>query len=281
MPTLAHTLINDADPTAPLLILGPSLGTHGSQWAGVAYRLADDYRVVTVDLPGHGQSQRMPNVTIDDLADEIVAIADSYGAKTFGFAGVSISGAIALTLALRAPDRPARKSPRCAPEPSSGEQSAGMRGSARCARPEVSARSSWTRPVAGSPRRASSMRTTSSGPIVLEQLAQTDPEGYIDCCGALARYDIRSRVGEITTPVLFLAGSQDPGNTPEAMRELHEQVDGSRFAVVPDSAHLPLVEHPDLVSDHLMEFFASSDDSTPVLAAFVLTLDLTPAAART
>ena len=40
------------------------------------------------------------------------------------------------------------------------------------------------------------------------------------------------------------------------MRELHEQVDGSRFAVVPDSAHLPLVEHPDLAADHLAGFFA-------------------------
>lgn len=258
MPTLAHTLINDADPTAPLLILGPSLGTHGSQWAGVAYRLADDYRVVTVDLPGHGQSQRMPNVTIDDLADEIVALADSYGAKTFGFAGVSISGAIALTLALRAPDRLRGVAALCTGAFFGGAERWDERirevreaGSLRPLVPDTAGR--WF--AAGFLD-----EDDSSGPIVLEQLAQTDPEGYIDCCGALARYDIRSRVGEITTPVLFLAGSQDPGNTPEAMRELHEQVDGSRFAVVPDSAHLPLVEHPDLVSDHLMEFFASSDD---------------------
>ncbi len=257
MPTLAHTLINDADPTAPLLILGPSLGTHGSQWAGVAYRLADDYRVVTVDLPGHGRSPRVPDVTIDDLADEIVAIADAYGAKTFGFAGVSISGAIALTLALRAPDR--------------------LRGVvALCTGAYFGGAERWEEKIR-EVREAGSLRPfvadtadrwfaagfldedISAGPIVLEQLAQTDPDGYNDCCGALARYDIRDRIAGIEVPVLFLAGSQDPGNTPEAMRELHEQVDGSRFAVVPDSAHLPLVEHPDLVADHLMDFFTPSE----------------------
>ena len=168
-------LINDADPTAPLLILGPSLGTHGSQWAGVAYRLADDYRVVTVDLPGHGQSPRMPDVTIEDLADEIVGIADGYGAKTFGFAGVSISGAIALTLALRAPER--------------------LRGVvALCTGPYFGGAERWEEKI-GEVRAAGSLRPfvpdtadrwfaagfldedDSSGPIVLEQLAQTDPEG--------------------------------------------------------------------------------------------------------
>lgn len=258
MTALAHTLINDADPDAPLLILGPSLGTHGSQWAGVAYRLADDFRVVTLDLPGHGLSPRMPDVTIDDLADEVVAVADAYGADRFWFAGVSISGAIALTLALRAPER--------------------LRGvAALCTGDYFGGAERWDERIR-EVREAGSLRPfvadtadrwfaagfldedIAAGPIVLEQLAQTDPDGYIDCCGALARYDIRDRIAEIDVPVLFLAGSQDIGNTPEAMRALHEQVDGSRFAVVPDSAHLPLVEHPELVADHLASFCAPSGD---------------------
>lgn len=256
MSALAHTLVNDADPTAPLIILGPSLGTHGSQWAGVAYRLADDFRVVTLDLPGHGQSARMPNVTIEDLADEVVAIADAYGAERFSFAGVSISGAIALTLALRAPQR--------------------LRSVvALCTGPFFGGAERWEERIR-EVRAAGSLRPfvpdtadrwfaagfldedIAAGPIVLEQLAQTDPEGYIDCCGALAGYDIRDQIGAIDVPVLFLAGSQDIGNTPDSMRALHEQVDGSQFAVIPDSAHLPLVEHPELVADHLAGFCAPS-----------------------
>src|SRR5699024_8381129 len=93
-----------------------------------------------------------------------------------------------------------------------------------------------------------------AGPIVLEQMAQTDPEGYIDCCGALAAYDIRDRIATIDVPLLLLAGAQDPGNTPDSMRELHEQIEGSSFAVIPDAAHLPMVEHPELVADRLEAF---------------------------
>jgi 3-oxoadipate enol-lactonase/3-oxoadipate enol-lactonase/4-carboxymuconolactone decarboxylase len=233
MTALAHSLINDADPSAPLLILGPSLGTHGSQWAGVAYRLADDFRVVTLDLPGHG-------------------------ASTFFFAGVSISGAVALTLALRHPQR--------------------LRGvAALCTGAYFGGAERWNERI-GEVRAAGSLRALvpdtadrwfaagfldediAAGPIVLEQLAQTDPEGYIDCCGALAAYDIRDRVATIDVPLLLLAGAQDPGNTPDSMRELHQQVEGSSFAVIPDAAHLPMVEHPELVAERLERFFTQQLD---------------------
>ena len=258
MTALAHSLINDADPSAPLLILGPSLGTHGSQWAGVAYRLADDFRVVTLDLPGHGASVRMPDVTIDALADEVVAIADAHGASTFFFAGVSISGAIALTLALRHPQR--------------------LRGvAALCTGAYFGGAERWNERI-GEVRAAGGLRALvpdtadrwfaagfldediAAGPIVLEQLAQTDPEGYIDCCGALAGYDMRDRVATIDVPLLLLAGAQDPGNTPDSMRELHQQIEGSSFAVIPDAAHLPMVEHPELVAERLERFFAQQLD---------------------
>lgn len=253
MTALAHTLINDSDPSAPLLILGPSLGTHGSQWAGVAYRLADEFRVVTLDLPGHGRSSRMPEVTIDAMADEAVAIADAYGAETFFFAGVSISGAIALTLALRAPDRLRGVAALCTGDFFGGAERWDERirevraaGSLRPFVPDTADR--WF--AAGFLD-----EDIAAGPIVLEQLAQTDVEGYIDCCGALRGYDIREQVGQISVPVLLLAGSQDPGNTPDSMRALHERIDGSAFAVIPDSAHLPMVEHPELVADRLEAFF--------------------------
>jgi 3-oxoadipate enol-lactonase/4-carboxymuconolactone decarboxylase len=38
------------------------------------------------------------------------------------------------------------------------------------------------------------------------------------------------------------------------MSEMAEQIEGARFVTIPDSAHLPMVEHPEIVVDHIQEF---------------------------
>lgn len=254
MSALAYSVVNDADPTAPLLILGPSLGTHASQWAGAAYFLADDYRVVLADLPGHGRGKRLDDVSVERIAQGILEIADELGAETFSFAGISISGAVALTLALRAPERLVGVGALCTGASFGGperwkERIENVRalGSLRPTVPETADR--WF--AAGFLD-----EDQAAGAIVLEQLAETDPEAYIDCCRALADYDLTGEVADISVPVLFLAGSQDMGNTPESMRELSAQVEGSEFRVVPDSAHLPIVEHPEIVAEALAAFLS-------------------------
>ncbi|WP_029088909.1 alpha/beta fold hydrolase [Brevibacterium album] len=254
MSALAYSVVNDADPTAPLLILGPSLGTHASQWAGAGYFLADDYRVVLADLPGHGAGPRIEGVTIERIAEGILEIADELGAERFSFAGISISGAVALTLALRAPERLVGVGALCTGASFGGPERWNERienvralGSLRPTVPETAAR--WF--AAGFLD-----EDQAAGAIVLEQLAQTDPEAFIDCCRALGEYDLTGEVADISVPVLFLAGSQDEGNTPESMRALSEQVPGSEFRVIPDSAHLPIVEHPEIVAEVLAGFLA-------------------------
>jgi 3-oxoadipate enol-lactonase / 4-carboxymuconolactone decarboxylase len=252
MSKLAYSIIHDADPAAPVLILGPSLGTTQALWAGVAYRLADDFRVVTFDLPGHGRSPRIPEVTIDRIAECVLEIADELNAPTFGYAGISISGGLALALALKAPER---------------VRAIG----ALCCGARFGDTGTWEQRIATV--RADGTRglipdtadrwfaagfideDNAAGPIVLEMLANTDDEGYIDCCRALEQFDIDGSIDAITTPSLFLAGAQDPSNPPESMRALHERVAGSRFAVIPDAAHLPVAEHPELVADRLKGFF--------------------------
>ena len=54
-----------------------------------------------------------------------------------------------------------------------------------------------------------------------------------------------------------MAGAQDFGNDPDSMRELSRQTPHGTFAVIPDSAHIVMVEHPELVADHLASFMVS------------------------
>lgn len=254
MSTLAYTIINDNDPAAPVLILAPSLGTTRSMWAGVAHRLADDFRVIVVDLPGHGESPRVADLTIATIADLIVEIADEVGAETFSFAGISISGAVGLTLALNAPARLRAVGVLCSGDYFGGSE----RWDARIAEVEADGTRSLLPDTVDRWFAAGFIdEDNATGPIVLEMLAGTDDAGYIDCCRALAAYDLRGAIEAITVPTLFIAGAQDPGNTPEAMRELQQQVDGAELSVIPDAAHLPVVEHPELVADRLKSFIGA------------------------
>ncbi|WP_349829422.1 alpha/beta fold hydrolase [Brevibacterium litoralis] len=258
MAKLAYTVINDADPTAPLLVLGNSLGTVQGLWAGVAYRLADDFRVVTYDLPGHGASPLQTDVTIESIARDVLEIVDELGAETFHYAGVSISGATALTLASIAPERL-----RGVVAVACGDYFGGAeRWNQRIAEVEKDGTRGLIPDTVDRWFAAGFIdEDNAAGPIVLEMLGGVDDAGYIECCKGLASYDLRQALPNLTTPLLLMAGAQDPGNTPESMQAMHEAVEGSEFVVVPDAAHIPMAEHPEIVADHVANFLARVDEA--------------------
>ena len=73
-----------------VLILGPSLGTDTHLWDLAAPALREHYAILRWDLPGHGASpSARDSFTLSELADAVVALADSYGISNFYHAGVS------------------------------------------------------------------------------------------------------------------------------------------------------------------------------------------------
>ncbi|MCZ9338194.1 alpha/beta fold hydrolase, partial [Streptomyces sp. TRM76130] len=105
------TLLNhrtEGPATAPPLLLGPSLGTSYALWDQVAPELSLTRRVIRWDLPGHGGSAAdliSAGATVGDLAALVLALADSLGVERFGYAGVSLGGAVGLHLAVHHPER--------------------------------------------------------------------------------------------------------------------------------------------------------------------------------
>lgn len=91
----------EAGEGAPLVVLpsagGPSLGP--------AYdALAEEFRVVMIELPGWGAQQNdVPD--FDGLADQVAEVVSAIGIETFHLLGASLGGACALHLVTRHPDR--------------------------------------------------------------------------------------------------------------------------------------------------------------------------------
>lgn len=236
----------DGPDDAPLLVLGPSLGTTTHLWDPQIPELARTWRVLRYDLPGHGASPAAKGpFGVDDIADAVLALA---GPGRFAVGGVSLGGAVALSIAV---DHPGRVSELvlCCTSARFGDPETWRQRAARV-RAEgmgwlagmVTAR--WFTHGAGS-EVAEPMQSSLLG---------TDAESYALACDALAAYDQRDHLPRVTARTLVIAGDRDPA-TPLAHAELlAEGIPGARLAVVPEAAHLANVERPAVVSGLMSRF---------------------------
>ena len=94
-------------PDAPPLILSSGLGGSAHYWKPNIAALADHFHVIAYDHRGTGRSDRaLPDVvTVDDFADDIVALMDALGIARAHLIGHAAGGVAGLALAAKAPER--------------------------------------------------------------------------------------------------------------------------------------------------------------------------------
>ncbi|WP_439592930.1 alpha/beta fold hydrolase [Microbacterium sp.] len=235
---------------APLLVLGPSLGTSTILWESTAPALAERYRVTAWDLPGHGASvPARESFTVADLADAIATVVDEL---RFLYAGVSLGGATGLELALRHPER-VRAAAIIASGAQLGDPAAWHHRAA-----QVRAQSTSSLIIASAQRwfaEGSVARHPELTGRLLHALQDADDESYALCCEALAEYDVRTALPQIGTPILAVWGESDNVAPSAKATEIADGVGNGGTAMIPDAAHLPPAEQPDALADVLLAFF--------------------------
>src|SRR5512141_808528 len=85
---------------APLLLIH-GWGMHGGVWTDVAEKLAADFQVHVVDLPGNGASAPLPATDLDTLVDALSARFPG----PLSVCGWSLGGQLALHWAAREPEQ--------------------------------------------------------------------------------------------------------------------------------------------------------------------------------
>lgn len=262
----------DGPEEAPVLILGPSLGTTWHMWDRQVPELIKQWRVFRFDLPGHGGAPAHPAGSVTELAERLLATLDGLGVPRFGYAGCALGGAVGAELALRRPDRVASLTLIAASPRFGTADEFRQRG--------VIVRSNGLDPIARtSPERWFTGGFAAAQPAITEWAVQmvrtTDPGCYIAACEALAAFDIRSELGRIGVPTLVLVGSDDQVTGPAEARTLVAGIPDARLAVVPGASHLVPVEQPAAVTDLLVRHFSTAwqqpayDASTGQMAVVV------------
>ncbi|MFG2309970.1 4-carboxymuconolactone decarboxylase [Streptomyces sp. NPDC048566] len=250
----------DGPEDAPVLILGPSLGTTWHMWDRQVPELAKTFRVFRFDLPGHGGAVAHPAGSVAELAGRLLATLDQLGIHRFGYAGCALGGALGIELALRRPERVASLA-LIASSPRYGTADEfRQRG--------VIVRSNGLDPIARtSPERWFTTGFAATQPAITEWAVQmvrtTDPGCYIAACEALAAFDVRAELRHIGVPTLVLVGSDDQITGPAEARTLVAGTPDARLAVVPGASHLVPVEQPAAVTDLLVRHFSTAWQPAP------------------
>ena len=237
-------------PDLPLLVCGPSLGTSArALWSPVATLLADDFHVVAWDLPGHGANRTVPSdaFTMAELASGVLSFVDRVLADrgelggSFAYAGDSVGGAAGLQLLLAKPDR-VRAAALVCTGARLGDEGMWHQRAELVTRSGTqvmvdAAATRWFRPgfMDEQPDLAAGL---------IRALQESDRFGYAAVCGALATFDVRDRLGEISSPVVAVAGAYDVAAPVAGMAEIADGVADGRLVVLDRVAHQAPVEAP-------------------------------------
>lgn len=264
VPVLSYLRLAGRPGHGDLVIVGAGLGTTvETLWSRTATVLAERFEVIGVDLPGHGRSAPVAaGFTIADLATSVRRLADvlDIAGRRCWYAGVSLAGAVGFALGLH----PGRLSGVIALAAASTFGTP----QAWCERAALVRRHGTRAVVAGSRERWFAPGFTDRDPVaerMLDELVQVDGESYALCCEALADYDLRVELPDITVPVLVVPGALDVVVPPARAAEDAASVAGARMRVAEGCGHQPPVETPDVIADVVRSFVDQNaeEGSTP------------------
>jgi 3-oxoadipate enol-lactonase len=255
--TLAHRL--DGLDDAPTLVLGNSLGTTQDLWERQLPILAERFRVLTYDHPGHGSSGLPePPWTVEAFAGDLVTLLDDLGLERVSVCGVSLGGMVGMALAHAAPERVERLVLSCTsaylgpPEPWLERASIVRAEGVDAVADTVVGR--WFTPGLAQDDPATVARFRAS-------LAATPPEGYARGCEAVGAWDARERIAAIAAPTLVVAGADDPATPVEHAQLIAERIPGARLLVLEHAAHLANVERHEAFTRAVLEHLGQEVDA--------------------
>jgi 3-oxoadipate enol-lactonase len=236
----------------PPVVLVNSLGSDYRIWDGMLPQLEQRFGVVRYDKRGHGLSDTPAGpYTIAGLAEDLAALLDALETTAAIVAGISIGGMVAQSLAAARPDLVKAlvlldTGHRIGSTESWQERMAAIRRGGIAAVADAVLERWLPEPY----RRARPAEFA----IWRNMLTRTPVEGYLGCCAAIRDADLTDATRVIDRPALCVVGELDLATPPALVEELAGLIDGSRFATLPGSGHLPFIDQPQAVARLMLDF---------------------------
>lgn len=248
----------DAQADAPVILLLHGLLFDRGMWAEQIEPLSALARVVTVDGPGHGQSEPPPRFVLEEHADALLDVLDAVEAHRAVVVGLSWGGMVAMRFALQHASRLVGL----------GLLDTSARDVPVVERVRARSFSVLNRRV-GFPR---GLFDAAVAPLMFSRGARRERPELVDAayrraCGfdrravgravravSVTRTDIRDRLPHIKAPTLVLCGAEDAATPPRDSEEIARAIPGAELVLIDGVGHMSTLEAPAEVNAHLVPF---------------------------
>ncbi len=242
--------------SAPAVLMIQGLGADKHGWDMQRFVLAARYRVVAFDNRGAGRSDKpFGRYTLEQMADDAVAVLDAAGVEAAHVVGASMGGAIAQILAVRHPERVLSLTLAC----TACRNHAWRREllSEWAERATERGMGAMTREAARWVIGPRSFRRLLPAFGWLGPLAMGRPaHAFVAQVRAILAVDetLVERLGEVQVPALVLVGNQDILTPRGDSEELAERLPQAELVVISGAAHGFMVEHATTFNRVLLDF---------------------------
>ena len=242
----------------------PVLLLHGfpldkRMWEPQIAGLSGEFRVVTPDLRGHGESQATPGpYTMELLADDVKGFLDTLDLQQVVLGGFSMAGYVAFAFLRRYPER-VQSLLLLDTRPQADAEAArpGREDMAQLAEREGAA------PIAERliPRLLSEA-TVANRPDVVAQVRQMILECSVqgiagDLRGMALRGDAIDLLSQIRVPTLVMVGDQDVLTPPAESELMASTIPNATLVKIDGAGHVSSLENPQAVTSAIHEFLHS------------------------
>ena len=230
-----------------------------TMWQPQVDALKDTYRVITIDLGGHGESDIVPwNDSLDDYAKDVIHLLDHLGIAQAVFVGLSMGGYTLFAIYRHYPDRV--KAMVLADTRAQADSEEGKAGRASMAQVAFSD---------GAPAIADLMLPKLLSPSTIERhsqiveqvrqmILQTSTGGIVvDLAAMAARLDSTDLLSTITCPTLIIVGENDVATPVSESQYMANRITGSILVTIPEAGHLSNFEQPAAFNEALRSFLTT------------------------
>lgn len=234
------------------------LGSCGDDWFLQLPALSNFYQVLTVDLRGHGRSNQLAGWPVmADFSKDVAGLLEALGGYPTHVVGLSLGGAVALQLAADRPDLVRSLTLVNTFARIHVARVGRMRTFVRVALLAFGPMHRMGRWVANELFPYENQAQVRE--MAAARISGNQRSAYVRSMLAVARFDLRSRLTDISAPTLVVVGDRDTTIPIEVKAELAQGIPEARLEVMTGSGHASPIDAPEAFNRMLLRFLSDVD----------------------